>query len=443
MMRMTVAHVSLCWLAVWACACGTRIAETTEKPSGHAANDGGSTACGALATRIHVTSFDAGSMVLANDEYHPVVIAPRRVGSLVAWRASADNAIRVASLDASDHPTTRSFLELSGAEVHALVAPDDSGGVLAIVSDDPNIYSSQYCISAATPNNAGHCQKLELVRFDDAGQIRWRSTLTGSLPVDTAGALFVWSPFQHTTRVVWNGTWYGVYFRSATSTPMVGNASEIEMHTGDTLRFVDEGGNPLAKGGWDFGCTNSWSVRLAYDGHFLAGCHSDPAPNALRLAVLDPVPSPALATVSLLEGSDPYRRALGGVVPSASGFWLDYIADENGTLTLRLARVTDTATISQDQGIDTAQNLDARYPFRPYLAAYGAGRLLLGYKSGGVLHVALADAATGALIEGPIATSAPIDQFQDFVSDPNGDVVWAYSSGNSSEIQVVRVAACR
>src|SRR5262249_5904850 len=148
-------------------------------------------------------------------------------------------------------------------------------------------------------------------------------------------------------------------------------------------------------------------------------------------------------TLELLEGSDSYHRALGGVVQSSSAFWVDYIANDQGTLRLHLARIMDSASVSQDHVIESARRIDSDYPFRPYLAAYGAGQLLLGYKSSGTLHVAIADASTGEPIEGPISTSAPIDQFQEFVSDPNGDVVWAYSGGNSSQIQVVRVSACR
>ena len=35
-----------------------------------------------------------------------------------------------------------------------------------------------------------------------------------------------------------------------------------------------------------------------------------------------------------------------------------------------------------------------------------------------------------------------IDGFIDFASAPNGDVVWTYSSGRSSTIDVIRVLAC-
>jgi hypothetical protein len=433
----------VCALCALGGACGTRIAQTTAKAAPVGAKDAGAT-CGALASRVRVTSFDAQSMVVANDEFHPVVIAPRQAGgSFVAWRAAADDTILLATLDASDRLSAMPFSTFVGSEVHALLAPDDVGGVMTVVADDADIYSNRYCISSSMPNNDGHCQKLDLLRFDDAGQITWRATLTKKTRVDTDGALFVWSRFEHTARVVWNGTWYGVYFRSAASSARAGMQGEIDMFPSDTLRFIAEDGSLLQKGGWDLGCTNSWSVRLAFDGHFGAACHGNPTPNAMRLAVLDPVASPTPKTLLMLDGTDPYRRALGGLVSTSSGFWLSYFASDNGTLRLHLARITDVPKASLDRVIATATDLEATYPFRPYMAAYGAGQLLLGWKSKGVLQLAIADASTGAMVEGPVAAGASIDQFQDFVSDPNGDVIWAFSTGSSSRMQVVRVAACR
>jgi hypothetical protein len=437
-----------CTLCVCIGACSTRIAQTASEPTpkklGASNAQDAAPSCGSLATRVRVTSFDARSMVMANDEYHPVVIAPRQVGgSFVAWRAAAADSILLATLDPSDHLASSTFASFTGSEVHALLAPDDVGGVMAVVATDPDIYSNQYCIGSSTPNNPGECQKLDLLRFDDKGQTIWRSTLTKKTRVDSDGAVFIWSGFEHTARVVWNGTWYGVYFRSAGSTARPTALAEIDMRPSDTLRFVDDSGNALAGGGWDLGCTNSWSVRLAFDGHFGAACHGNPSPNAMRLAIVDPVPSQTPKTLLLVDGADPYRRALGGLVATSSGFWLSYIANDSGALRLHLARITDVPRASQDRAVAAATNLEATYPFRAYMAAYGAGQLLLGWKSKGVLQLAIADAATGAVVDGAVAAGASIDQFQDFVSDPNGDVVWAYSSGSSSRVEVVRVAACR
>jgi hypothetical protein len=57
-------------------------------------------------------------------------------------------------------------------------------------------------------------------------------------------------------------------------------------------------------------------------------------------------------------------------------------------------------------------------------------QLPMGWKSGGKLVLAVADAATGAVIEEPVTTT------------PNGDVLWAFSAGDRS-VTVNRVAACK
>jgi hypothetical protein len=144
-----------------------------------------------------------------------------------------------------------------------------------------------------------------------------------------------------------------------------------------------------------------------------------------------------------LANTEPTRRALGGLVPGADGFWLNYVDDESGTLALRLARLTGgAASFSTNVPVGSATGIDASYPFRPYMAAYGKNRLLMGWKSGGRLVLAVADAATGAVVEGPVTTTLNIDQFQDFTTAPNGDVLWAYTAGGRA-VTVNRVAACR
>ena len=59
------------------------------------------------------------------------------------------------------------------------------------------------------------------------------------------------------------------------------------------------------------------------------------------------------------------------------------------------------------------------------------------------MHFVSADGvSTGVLLDGPVAVNAEIDDYVDFVSYPNGDVVWAFSPGRSSSIDIVRVSAC-
>jgi hypothetical protein len=153
-------------------------------------------------------------------------------------------------------------------------------------------------------------------------------------------------------------------------------------------------------------------------------------------------PGRTIGTVLLHEGMDPERRALGGLVPTTDGFWLSHIADQDGDLELHLAHIDNDATVGEDMVVSPAQGIDEVYPYRPYMAAYADDQLLAGWKSGGELQIVALDATTGEVVDGSVAVDAGIDQFQEFVRHPNGDVVWAWSPGGTTDVSVVRVRAC-
>lgn len=374
-----------------------------------------------------------------NDEYTPAIIATRPDGtSVLAWTQPGAGTIGMATLTPAD-ALEKILPGVSGLEVHAML-PLTGGTALAIVDNDADIYSSKYCRSASTPSNAV-CGKMDLLRLNADGTTLSRTTLTKKQNVDSEGAQFIWW-YGHTARLATDGSKIGVYFRSAMSTARPGAAGEVDIHAGDTLKFVDAANGALLTGGWDWGCSHSWSVRMAYNGRWTAACHGDAFPNAMQVARF--ANSTASADkLQWLGGTEPTRRALGGLVPATGGHWLNYIEDSGGTLALKLAKVPDSGSVlTLESTIAGTTNLDTVYPMRPYMAAYGTGKLLLGWKAGGKLVLATADATTGAVLDGPTVTALAIDNFQDMVSAPNGDVLWAYSLGGGS-IAVNRVAACR
>jgi len=397
-------------------------------------------ACDSLDKRVRATSVTVGGSVSPSDEYTPVVLAPRQDGtSVVAWTDSGANRIQLARLSSADK-LDRLLSPLAGLEVHAAL-PTATGTAFAVMANDPDIYSPTYCRGANTPDQAV-CGKMDLVRVDTNGTPLSRTTLTEKTNVDSPGAQFIWW-YGHTARLATDGSRIGVYFRSAMSTERPGSPGEVDIHAGDTLKFVSASTGALQAGGWDWGCSHSWSVRLAHNGaRWGAACHGDAFPNAMQVSRLTS-PTATPDPLQWLGDTDPSRRALGGLVAaSGGGFWIDYLQPSATGLSLQLAKVPATGTLlKQRRTIASGAALDAAYPFRPYLAAYGSGQLLLGWKASGRLKLAVADAGTGAIVEGPVTTSLKIDNFQDMVTAPNGDVLWAHSSGGSS-VQVNRVAAC-
>ena len=399
------------------------------------------TPCPTLAGRVRETLVTVAQRIRADGEYHPVVLGPRPGGGAwVAWNEANQEFIRVVRLDARDR-LQQELEPFAGEEVHALVG-HTNGGAMLVVQNDPDIYSDKYCRGPSTPDKP-YCAKLDLLRFEDSGAIRWRTTLTSKTNVDRDGALFIWW-YQHTARLVWSNDdqTYGAYSRVAGSSPRPGVPGEVDIHAGDFFKFVDGQGR-TREGGWNWGCSHSWSVRLAFNGQWGAACHGDAYPNALRLSVLNP--GETLGSANLHEGVDPAQRALGGLVPSNDGFWLSHIAPDGpgSSLQVQLAHLRNDGTLVDERALTQATDLDHEYPFRAYLASYGQGNLLVGWRSNGRLQLAVLDGATGEITDGPVEVGAPIDVFQDFVSYPNGDVGWAWAANDSNELTVVRVQSCR
>ena len=399
-----------------------------------------------LAERIGVTRTRLDGTLRASDEYYPLPLAARADGgALVAWRDARTATVRVGATGVGDDrlvPAVRSF---AAEEVHALVAHDDGGGALVVVDPDAEIYSPKYCRGPSTPDKA-MCGKVDVWRFDADGTTVWRRTVTGRTNVDRDGAEFVWW-YQHTARLVWTGDGYGLYYRNAVSSPRPGVPGEIDIHAADAFRLLSAAGE-MVPHAWRWGCSHSWAVRLAFDGAFGTACHGDGFPNAFHVVRADAATFHGES--NLQDGVDPTRRALGGLVAApGGGFWLSYLAPSGGAgggTRLHLARIDTAGRVASDTVLAAAANLPTQYPFRAYLAAYGDGRLLAGWPSGGRLQLAVLDAHTGALVDGPTdaaAAGAQIDAWNEFVALAHGDVGWAHAADRAAELAVVRVRGCR
>ncbi|KHK49865.1 hypothetical protein PI87_24245 [Ralstonia sp. A12] len=398
------------------------------------------TTCDTLAQRVKTTSVAVGGSVSPSDEYTPTVIAPRADGtSVLAWTDTVTNSVRLSTLTAND-VLARSLPSVDGLQVQAALTTANGGLALAVVANDPDIYSPKYCYSTSTTGNA-ICGKMDLVLLRANGSQVARTTLTNKSNVDSVGAQFIWW-YGHSARLATDGKTIEVYYRSAMSTARPNVTGEVDIHAGDTLKFVNATSGVLMSGGWDWGCSHSWSVRAGYNGaQWAAVCHGDAYPNAMQYAHMA-TPAGVRDTMQWLNDTDPSQRALGGLVPVSGGFWLNYIELVNGTLSLKLAKLPNSGSVMHPlRTIAAAKSIDSTYPFRPYMAAYGTDKLLMGWKSGGKLVLAVAD-STGKTVEGPVTTNLPIDTFEDMVTTSAGDVVWAHSDGGGT-ISVNRVAACK
>lgn len=396
-----------------------------------------------LISQIHSSSIPVPGQIGESNEDYPVVIVPQPDGqSVLAWSDTSQGQIRLARVSADDQSKT-DLPPIPGLQVQAGLA-DPSGTVLAVISNDPDIYSPKHCKSDQTPDQPV-CGKIDLVKLTTDGSTAFRTTLSSKINADQDGANFIWW-YGHTARLASDGNQYAVYYRTAGSYTRPNDADEVDIHAGDALRFVSKDGTLIPNAGWSWGCSHSWSVRLAFsNGQWAAACHGDAYPNAMQMALLNSPTSQPIKQQWLNE-SNPTGRALGGIVAAPqSGFWMNYIVAEDSHPTLHLAHYSGTTgQIDRDLVIPEANGLvasPARYPYRAYMAAYRSGQLLLGWKTADGLKLAVADASTGQLLQPPVSTNLQIDDFDEFVSSPSGDVLWATSPGDGS-ITINRVAGC-
>lgn len=392
--------------------------------------------CKPLKDRVRTTSITLPGGSFPSNNYTPLIIAPKELredGSLLAWRERASTQVRVGTLNAQDQ-LTGVLAAVPGFEVHDLKAYPE-GPVMAVVDNDPDIYSNKYCYGASTSDKP-YCLKMDLVGLDNRGAQRFRSTLTGKANVDSDGARFIWW-YDHGARIARSNDRYGVYYTTAGSWPRPGVPGEVDIHQGDALKFVGFNG-ALLDGGWNWGCSHSLGIRFAFNGQFAAACRGDAFPNALRINMVD-AQGHWLSQTDWLSNTNHLERELGGLVPDGNRFFVNYISKDNGTPTLHLAKFTNANVKESDAVIAAANNVQAGK--RPYMAKYGSKSLIVGWLSNDKLNLAIVDRATGKIVEGPVVTDASIDGYQEFVPASNGAVTWAYSVGDGTA-RINRVEEC-
>lgn len=333
----------------------------------------------------------------------PVILSPLPDGtSKVAW-TDGTGQVHVTPLDGND-ARRGPDVTLPGTEVRGFVALPDGAAVLVRRDDDV----------------------MAVVRVNDAGVETFATHLVGDEPHDVEGSRWI-DDWSHDGRLAWSGTQFAAYHGQT------GNHGSAGNHQGDRYVLLDPAGRQTVV--WDWGCSHSLDVRLAWNGSaFGPVCLSDCYPGKgiyyNHRGLVRSEPSGDCAGRSSAE--------LGGLAGDGDGFLLTFVSREGrssadvglvhidtGGAVGEVAWLTDTA------GVDEAG---------AHLAAYGPA-YLAGWTAGGTGRLAVV-AASGAILEGPADVAAESGARNDFVTWPNGDAGWAYAWGDTSRLQVVRVSRC-
>ncbi|MBI5489226.1 MAG: hypothetical protein HY905_17960 [Deltaproteobacteria bacterium] len=360
-----------------------------------------------LADRLRVTTVDVSPYTVETygggywSADRPVSLATQPDGSSrVAW-TDGTGAVHVTPLDASDARRSTDWSG-PGTELRGFVAMDDGAAVLVRRDDE-----------------------MVAVRFGDSDGVRFTVVTVGGSSHDVENSRWI-DDWSHDGRLAWSGTQLAIYHGQT------GNWGSSGNHQGDRLEYLDASG-ARSGAGWDWGCSHSLDVRLAWNGTaFGPVCLSDCYPGkgiyfAHNYLVRDE-PSGNCAGTS--------DASLGGLVPVADGFWLSFVTREGrASADVGLVHVANDGTPGTPFFLtDTA----GRDESAAHLAAYGPN-LLAAWQDRTEANFAVVSSA-GTFVEGPVVLTASFAARDDFVNWPNGDAGWAVGAG--SALQVYRLARC-
>lgn len=355
-------------------------------PGVGAGSSGGAPPCTAAslqeATRVTNVAIDGASGARA-------ITAQAGSASVVAW-AGVDGNVHVTRLDAVDQRVGDDAV-VPGTQVFGVAATADD--VALLVARAPDF--------------------MTFVRLDAAGAILAETNLVGGGDHQVEGTEW-FGEFAQTGRLarLQDGSYAAYHALHRRWPDGIG-------HQGDTLRFFDASGAP-AGGGWGWGCSHSMDQRLAAGPSGLVPiCISDCYPGK---GVYFDHDAALITDDPAANCAGGYTTALGGLVATASGFFLVYGDDSQ---VAHLGAFSASGAPVSDRTLPT--------PGSSRLAAYDDG-LLLG--SDGTLQRL---DANGADVGAPASLSAPLPDL-DFESRSDGEVAWASAGGTS--LSVVRVRVC-
>jgi hypothetical protein len=240
-------------------------------------------------------------------------------------------------------------------------------------------------------------------------------------------------------RLAWTGDGWAAYY---TVQQLYDDGLQ---HYGDQLRFFAADGTP-ASVGWQWGCSHSMEVRLAYNGAITGPlCASDCYPSK---GVFFNHNTFLYGDETGSDCSGGYATHLGGLVPMPDGFWAAYTAiDDRPSSDVAIIFVSNTTTgsswrVLHEVGTPVWMTDDAIDQAGPHIARLG-DNLVVGWSQSGDSQLQLAALDTGQPL-GP-AESVPEANLAgagDFFVYANSDVGWPLVSPSGATISLARLRDC-
>lgn len=385
------------------------------------------------APTVNVTNVNLGVAVTAygsQSDTSPLPLAIAAIpggGSRLAWFGT-DKKVYIGKLGCDDQLVGTPF-SIPAEDLQDLYA-DDTGGVAMVVRNATNSGTDNCGSGQLCGGTSSQCQSTYLVRFNDAGTVQWEtpiSNLSASRAGYDNGAIFNWKNYQHHGRIAFDGSNYAAYFAAAISVYRSGNSGCIDIHEGDRMQVVDGSGKLLSgHNSFDWGCSHSWTTRLAWDPGskaFVMTCATDANNCAIKRPDKNALLFQATCSGQFFNGD--LINASGG------GFWSAW-SDTNA---IRLNQ------FSADN-VKGASVADAGASQHPHLVSYGPGKMLLTFASGQSMAAQVRDQSSGATIGSQFTINVRDHAFQAFKPYPDGSAAYPAAGDTSTSVKIARVMPC-
>lgn len=265
-----------------------------------------------------------------------------------------------------------------------------------------------------------------IVKLNPNGTPAFETAIVNDTP-EVEGSRWV-DGWGHEGRLLFTGSVYVAYFGHTKHFGSIGK------HQGDLLISLSAttGAQTGGPAGWDWGCSHSLDVRLAWDGTTIA-----------PMCLSDCYRSKGV----LLNDNDVLQNEPSGNCAGSSGGQLGGLASL-GSGGFGLTFATLEGRPNRDVGFIAINAQGTKSPVvwltsgtgdesAPHLARYGTSQLLASWREGADSKLAVLS-ASGAVLEGPVTASVGLADRDDFSRWPSGDVGWAEGAGASLRVSRVR-----